>query len=257
VTYIQTMPKSRDGDRTTWPIGALVLALHALLFVMLMRVEWTLPPQPLVSAMTLVELRLLSKPEHGVSPSPHPSTSVRGHAAAASPALAKRKPMPPKIERSMRSDSAIEPEGIADATSPAANPANQSGDAGGRTGGLGATGGGGAKMKVKFRPPQVVRRYTPTYPEDAFFAKREGSVDVMVTIAADASVRDAHVYRSSGDSSLDRASVDAAAHYVFRPARRGDDPTEAQAIVTIDWNIVQGVTHWARVYQGLNAIDHH
>lgn len=48
----------------------------------------------------------------------------------------------------------------------------------------------------------------------------------VVTIGADNSVKDAHVYQSSGTESLDIA------------ARRGDEIVEAQSIVTIDWAIL-------------------
>ena len=60
----------------------------------------------------------------------------------------------------------------------------------------------------------------------------------MVTIGADASVRDAHVYQSSGNASLDAAAVEAVRRYMFRPARRDREIVEAQAVVTIDWQIL-------------------
>ena len=60
----------------------------------------------------------------------------------------------------------------------------------------------------------------------------------MVTIGVDATVRKAHVYQSSGNDSLDRAAVEAVRRYAFRPARRGSEIVEAQAVVTIDWEIL-------------------
>jgi len=60
----------------------------------------------------------------------------------------------------------------------------------------------------------------------------------MVTVAADASVKEAHVYQSSGTPSLDQAAVDAIKRYLFKAAMRDDKPTEAQAIVTIEWSIL-------------------
>ena len=60
----------------------------------------------------------------------------------------------------------------------------------------------------------------------------------VVTIGADNSVKDAHVYQSSGTESLDIAAVNAVRRYQFRAARRGDEIVEAQSIVTIDWAIL-------------------
>jgi hypothetical protein len=50
---------------------------------------------------------------------------------------------------------------------------------------------------------------------------------------------EAHVYTSSGVESLDVASLEAVRHYEFRAAKRGDALVEAQALLTIDWVILQ------------------
>jgi len=83
------------------------------------------------------------------------------------------------------------------------------------------------------------RALRPDYPLDAYQARQQGSVDVMVTIGADARVHEAHVYKSSGIESLDLASIEAVHRYEFRAAKRGDALVEAQALVTIDWVILE------------------
>jgi len=100
-----------------------------------------------------------------------------------------------------------------------------------------ATLGSGAYSGPRFRPPRVLRRFTPDYPLDALRAHKEGSVDVLVTVAADGHPVEAHVYQSSGTPSLDDAAVESAMAYKYKGAERSGNPIEAQAIVTIDWQI--------------------
>jgi TonB family protein len=100
-----------------------------------------------------------------------------------------------------------------------------------------STHGDGSYSGPRFRPPRVQRRFTPDYPLDALRAHKEGSVDVMVTVAADGHPIESHLYQSSGTPSLDSAAVAAAMAYKYRGAERNGNAIEAQAIVTIDWQI--------------------
>ena len=86
-------------------------------------------------------------------------------------------------------------------------------------------------------PPRVTQHWRPPYPAAAYEAREEGESDVRVTIAADGSLKDAHVNRSSGSLSLDQAALDAVTHYLFSAARKDALPVEAQADVAFEWSI--------------------
>ena len=108
-----------------------------------------------------------------------------------------------------------------------------------------AMAGNGSYTGPRFRPPRVQKRYKPDYPIDALRARKEGTTDVIVTVATDGVPTEAHVYQSSGDVSLDSAAVKATLAYSFKPAEKNGNPTAAQAIVTIDWRI------------GANTVEHY
>jgi protein TonB len=88
-----------------------------------------------------------------------------------------------------------------------------------------------------FVPPRVTHRWRPPYPAQAYEAHEEGEAEVLVTIAADGSLKDARISRSSGSESLDQASLDAVKRYAFDAAQKGGVPIEAQANVDFEWTI--------------------
>ena len=88
-----------------------------------------------------------------------------------------------------------------------------------------------------FRPARVDHRFTPDYPLEAYAAREQGSVDVIVDVSANGEVTNSRLYQSSGSQALDDAAVAGALKYTFKPARRDGKPTQAQGIVTIDWTI--------------------
>lgn len=88
-----------------------------------------------------------------------------------------------------------------------------------------------------FVPPKVTHHWRPPYPQDAYQAHEEGEAEVLVTISADGSLKDAHINRSSGSESLDQASLDAVRRYTYSAAQKGGTPIEAQANVALEWTI--------------------
>ena len=243
MTYTQTLGISRVRDSSTWISVAFVIALHALILVWLLTLRWSEPLRHAVADMVLVELRATAEPALGektraiVAPNATPNPST-GHAHAAS-AAPRRESVPADLEnRVIRVEGTVAP-GSAVASLAPSNPHDGiASGLGASQGGVAAPGGDGAHARGRFRPPEVTKRWRPDYPLDAFQARKQGSVDVMVTIGTDSTVKDAHVFQSSGTESLDLAAVEAVKHYVFRAARRGPDIVEAQAIVTIDWVIL-------------------
>lgn len=100
-----------------------------------------------------------------------------------------------------------------------------------------ATSNAGAGAMRVFVPPKVTHRWRPPYPAQAYEAHEEGEAEVLVTIAADGSLKAAHINRSSGSESLDQASLDAVKRYAFNAAQKGGVPIEAQANVAFEWTI--------------------
>lgn len=247
MTYAHTIGVSRVRDGSTWWSVAIVIAIHVLLFAWLLAQRWSMPLRQAAADMVLVELSTtaetpVGQKTQGVEASlavPNPSTST-GRVQNA-PAAPKREVMRKDLERRVVTTEGTVAPGSAVASLSPSNPIDGAAPTGlGETRGTDAApaGGNGAKARGIFHPPEVTKRFRPDYPLDAYQARKEGSVDVMVTIGADAHVRDAHVYKSSGVESLDVASLDAVRHYEFRAAKRGDALVEAQALLTIDWVIL-------------------
>ena len=246
MTYTHAISISRVRDSSTWWSVAIVIAIHVMLLLWLASQRWSVPLPRVLADMVLVELHATPEPAtgdkaHGViAPAKVPNPTI-GPARDKAPAAPRREVMRKDLERrAITSEGTVAP-GSAVASREPSNPLDGRAISGfGQTLGSGAApaGGDGAHARGKFHPPEVSRRFRPDYPLDAFQARAQGSVDVMVTIGADASVRDAHVYQSSGNASLDAAAVEAVRRYMFRPARRDREIVEAQAVVTIDWQIL-------------------
>ena len=75
-----------------------------------------------------------------------------------------------------------------------------------------------AGLPVSDVAPQVIKRTQPNYPIDAMRAHAEGEVQLKITIDGFGRVSDVQVSRSSHSRSLDRAALDAARNWQFRPA---------------------------------------
>ncbi|HEX5122785.1 MAG TPA: energy transducer TonB [Rhodanobacteraceae bacterium] len=246
MVYTQAIGFSRVRDESTWWSVAIVIAIHVLLVLWLVSLRWSVPlPKSLVE-MVLVELRATPEPAvgqqtHGaIAPAVTPNPAA-AHARDKAPAAPRREVTRRDLEEAViTTEGAAEPGSALVPLAPS-NPIDGQALSGlGETDGSGAApaGGGGAQARGRFHPPEVTRRFRPDYPLDAFQARVQGSVDVMVTIGTDATVEEAHVYQSSGNESLDRAAVEAVRRYLFRPARRDNRIVEAQAVVTIDWEIL-------------------
>jgi len=82
------------------------------------------------------------------------------------------------------------------------------------------------------QPPRAVKLTKPTYPDDAYHKKIEGTVEVEFLIGRDGRVVYAYVLKSI--PALDVAALQTVAQWAFSPARRGGEPvaTIARAPVT-------------------------
>jgi TonB family protein len=118
---------------------------------------------------------------------------------------------------------------------PTATGLNGTGSEGAGTGA--ANGGRDSAVRGIFHPPRVVRRARMDYPSDAFAAHQEGETEILVSIAADGTLTDAQVSKSSGNASLDAAALSTIRQYVFEAGTKGGVPIEAQAYVSLIWVI--------------------
>ncbi|NBN94436.1 MAG: energy transducer TonB [Verrucomicrobia bacterium] len=80
-----------------------------------------------------------------------------------------------------------------------------------------------------FVPPSFLSRQEPAYPERARRAGAEGVVGVRIALAADGSVRQVELTRSSGSRLLDEAALAAARASTFTPAARNRSPVASEA----------------------------
>lgn len=72
-------------------------------------------------------------------------------------------------------------------------------------------------------PPQPRQTIRPAYPKGARRRGEQGAVELEIDVAADGTVVDVSVARSSGYPDLDEAAVKAVRRAVFRPAHAGSE----------------------------------
>ncbi len=89
-----------------------------------------------------------------------------------------------------------------------------------------------APVAEVFVPPSFLFRQEPAYPERARRAGVEGIVGLRIILAADGSVRQVEMTRSSGSRLLDEAALAAARASTFAPASRNRTPVEAEAVAS-------------------------
>jgi len=86
------------------------------------------------------------------------------------------------------------------------------------------------------RPTGDPANRAPAYPPDAAARGERGSVTLRLTISRDGTVTDVAVDRSSGYPSLDRAAVEAAWAWHFRPALRDGFPITSAVRQTVHFS---------------------
>lgn len=89
------------------------------------------------------------------------------------------------------------------------------------------------KWKVKLR-----KMKSPEYPPRCLRMGIEGVVRVRVLVGEDGLPQEMTVARSSGDSGLDAAAMDAVKEWVFEPAMRNGLPVRGWAVVPIEFKLL-------------------
>ena len=218
-----------------------VIALHVLLLAWVLRA----PPGTLRSATSMVVVLLRDgwSTSNSSAVADH-KTAARATSGSASNATA-GKPMQATRADAVRAADAARPlvaEGsiaYAQGRDRASSDAYASAGAGSNgSAPAGASDAGGAARHAPiFIPPRVLHHWKPPYPPEAYQAMLQGEAKILVSIDAAGTLTDARLDSSSGDASLDQASLDAVRHYVYAPATQGGTPIEAQAMVVVEWAI--------------------
>jgi TonB family protein len=86
------------------------------------------------------------------------------------------------------------------------------------------------------RPPEVVKRVDPIYPEAALEQKRTGEVILQLDIDASGEVTAAQVVEAAGFG-MDEAAQAAALQLRFKPARRGETPIASRILYKMNFNL--------------------
>lgn len=241
---VATHGSSLGHERSSldWRAACIVVLLHAALVLTLLNHRNAQDPAH-PARMMLVRLwdaALERKPER----LPSPAAARRARHANNNTTAATRQPAArPQPERRPRV--AEGREAIVDGSATAAAGAAATITASNGASGSSAASGDAGYTGPRFKPPRVTRRVALDYPATALHARQQGTVEVVVTIAADGRAREAHLSRSSGALALDDAAVAAALAYTYQPGERYGKPVEAQGFVSVDWKI------------GMRAVERH
>jgi protein TonB len=82
------------------------------------------------------------------------------------------------------------------------------------------------------------RMKPPVYPPRCLRMGIEGLVKVRVLVGEDGVPQEITLARSSGESSLDEAAMEAVKDWVFKPAQRNGMPVRAWTIVPIEFKLI-------------------
>jgi len=203
----------------------LVILAHLALLAWFLR---TYPPAP-KNATSLVMVMLTD----ALAPSPTRHAATKGNSSAADRHAAHH------TDTTRAFDSTRTPvlEGHLAAGSSASTSAAELGAATSAAGAATAAGQGALAHVPLFNPPRVLHHWRPPYPRDAYDEHIEGETHVLVTVAADGTLKEARINAMSGNDELDQAALDAVHHYTFAAALRDSIAVEAQAIVVVEWSI--------------------
>jgi TonB family protein len=92
------------------------------------------------------------------------------------------------------------------------------------------------KVGGNVRPPTVVQRVEPHYPEEARDERIQGTVVLGIVVRVDGDVEGVRVVRSL-DPRLDESAVEAMKQWKFRPAMRDDTPVAVSLNVEVNFNL--------------------
>jgi TonB family protein len=83
-----------------------------------------------------------------------------------------------------------------------------------------------------YAAPQLVSRAPVNYPAEAARGKIDGVVSLLVTVAADGSVRNPRILKGLGYG-LDEEAIRSVLQWRYRPARKNGQPIESQVTISV------------------------
>lgn len=207
----------RYGDRSSrrkLPVVALVLALHALLFVALVQARQAVVRHR-EAKLTVVNLTPPPPPpaEAKETPPPAPPSIV-------APPPIVQTPVPPPPVMTISKSPPIAPVAPVAAMPVSVAPPAPTGTL--QAGDLGA---------------QMVAGKAPRYPLESRRRREEGTVVLSVTLGLDGRVERVVVARSSGFSRLDDAALRAVRDWRWKPMTDGGEPVRVQGVVEIPFKL--------------------
>ena len=85
--------------------------------------------------------------------------------------------------------------------------------------------------------PVLISRRDPEYTAEARTARKQGSVELSVTIDADGGVREAKTIRSL-DPGLDQKAIEAVEKWRFRPGMKDGHPVKVAATIEVNFRLL-------------------
>jgi protein TonB len=221
--------KARASPRRAAFAAPMSLVLHALALTSLIVVSLSRVP-PLRKGPGLTD-----RPQRSPVDAPIPQTTT-AFLAPVEDAIERAEPTP--IED--RSELGGSPDGSALGTDEGMPGGEVGGDVGGVPGGTrGGVVGGTGDLPVPVtnpdRPPRLLRKVRPDYPQQAFVQKVQGTVMVEILIAADGRVVRTRVTQSI--PALDAAAEAAVLQWVFAPAVKDGRPVATRAFAPVTFQL--------------------
>ncbi|MEW5728581.1 MAG: energy transducer TonB [Pseudomonadota bacterium] len=231
-----------DAGRGRWLSPGLAMALHGAVAAAIL-VGLSFDPPPLdAEPHIVVELVAAAPPapvEAPPAPPPPAPVPVAKPVAKPAPRIVPKAaaPLPRPLQSAPAPDIASppSPEPAAEASAAASQPAN------GTPAAEAAPSTTPAPVQEAYMPPVGRAGYLsnprPTYPTLARKRGWEGTVTLVVEVAADGSPLSVAVKQSSGHSVLDHCAVAAVRQWRFQPARRGGQAVVASVEVPIRFDL--------------------
>ena len=95
----------------------------------------------------------------------------------------------------------------------------------------------GSNESTSCSDPQAVRQVAPEYPDLARQAEAEGRVWIRVTIDETGRVIKTEVENSEVIPSLEKAAMDAARKWLFKPAKQRDKPVRVRIVIPFRFSL--------------------
>ena len=223
-------------ERLTWGAAGVLLIVTALHLGGITGLLFTKPPQVSTALPPVFQVSLERLPPPRLPPALEPESTDAPEVVNTPPRKTRpvpilvetptTNPVPPdtQVKQYERGDELLE--GDPGPRSPAGAVVGGTGDAGG---------------SVQEIPPGKVKlnkMKPPVYPPRCLRMGTEGLVKVRVLVGEDGVPQEISLAKSSGESLLDEAAMDAVREWIFEPAMRNGLPARAWAVVPIEFKII-------------------